>query len=27
MGAHRPLTFGPDEMAQLKQIVLAAKFG
>src|SRR5215470_6724842 len=26
MGAHRPLTFGPDEMAQLKQIVLAAKF-
>jgi phosphomannomutase / phosphoglucomutase len=26
MGAHRPLTFGPDEMARLKQIVLGARF-
>jgi phosphomannomutase / phosphoglucomutase len=26
MGAHRPLTFGPDEMARLKDIVLGAKF-
>src|SRR5262245_14411403 len=26
MGAHRPLTFGPDEMARLKEIVLAARF-
>ena len=26
MGANRPLTFGPDEMARLKEIVLAAKF-
>jgi phosphomannomutase / phosphoglucomutase len=26
MGANRPLTFGPDEMTQLKQIVLGAKF-
>src|SRR5882672_5701890 len=26
MGANRPLTFGPDEMTRLKQIVLAAKF-
>src|SRR4026209_272367 len=26
MGAHRPLTFGPDEMTQLKQIVLEARF-
>src|SRR6186997_2904804 len=25
MGAHRPLTFGPDEMTQLKQIVLGAQ--
>ncbi|HET7850250.1 MAG TPA: phosphomannomutase/phosphoglucomutase [Pseudolabrys sp.] len=26
MGANRPLTFGPDEMTRLKQIVLEAKF-
>ena len=26
MGANRPLTFGPDEMTRLKQIVLGAKF-
>jgi phosphomannomutase/phosphoglucomutase len=26
MGAHRPLTFGPDEMARLKEIVLNAAF-
>jgi phosphomannomutase/phosphoglucomutase len=26
MGAHRPLTFGPDEMTRLKEIVLAANF-
>ncbi len=26
MGAQRPLTFGPDEMARLKEIVLNAKF-
>lgn len=26
MGANRPLTFGPDEMAKLKGIVLGAKF-
>src|SRR2546423_2234362 len=26
MGAQRPLTFGPDEMARLKEIVLAARF-
>jgi phosphomannomutase/phosphoglucomutase len=26
MGAERPLTFGPDEMRRLKDIVLAAKF-
>ncbi len=26
MGAERPLTFGPEEMAQLKAIVLSAKF-
>jgi phosphomannomutase/phosphoglucomutase len=26
MGADRPLTFGPDEMTRLKEIVLAAKF-
>ena len=26
MGAERPLTFGPDEMGRLKDIVLAAKF-
>jgi phosphomannomutase/phosphoglucomutase len=26
MGANRPLTFGPDEMARLKEIVLAARF-
>ena len=26
MGANRPLTFGPDEMTQLKDIVLGAKF-
>ncbi|HEY7663880.1 MAG TPA: phosphomannomutase/phosphoglucomutase [Xanthobacteraceae bacterium] len=26
MGAHRPLTFGPDEMTRLKEIVLAARF-
>ena len=26
MGAARPLTFGPDEMARLKEIVLAAEF-
>jgi phosphomannomutase/phosphoglucomutase len=26
MGAHRPLTFGPDEMGRLKEIVLGAKF-
>ena len=26
MGANRPLTFGPDEMTQLKEIVLGARF-
>src|ERR1700756_1734368 len=26
MGANRPLTFGPDEMSRLKEIVLGAKF-
>jgi phosphomannomutase / phosphoglucomutase len=26
MGANRPLTFGPDEMGRLRDIVLAAKF-
>jgi phosphomannomutase/phosphoglucomutase len=26
MGAHRPLTFGPDEMTRLKEIVLGARF-
>jgi phosphomannomutase / phosphoglucomutase len=26
MGANRPLTFGPDEMTRLKEIVLAGKF-
>src|SRR6266404_8022937 len=26
MGANRPLTFGPDEMKRLKQIVLSARF-
>src|SRR5438093_3584665 len=26
MGAHRPLTFGPDEMGRLKDIVLGATF-
>jgi phosphomannomutase / phosphoglucomutase len=26
MGAHRPLTFGPDEMTRLKDIVLEARF-
>src|SRR3954463_2050970 len=26
MGADRPLTFGPDEMTRLKEIVLGAKF-
>ena len=26
MGANRPLTFGPDEMKRLKEIVLAASF-
>jgi phosphomannomutase/phosphoglucomutase len=26
MGANRPLTFGPDEMTRLKQIVLEARF-
>ena len=26
MGAHRPLTFGPDEMTRLKEIVLEARF-
>jgi phosphomannomutase/phosphoglucomutase len=26
MGAHRPLTFGPDEMGMLKTIVLEARF-
>ena len=26
MGANRPLTFGPDEMKRLKEIVLGAKF-
>jgi phosphomannomutase / phosphoglucomutase len=26
MGADRPLTFGPDEMSRLKEIVLAARF-
>src|SRR5712671_6470234 len=26
MGASRPLTFGPDEMTRLKEIVLGAKF-
>src|SRR5262249_13566126 len=27
MGAARPLTFGPDEMGRLKEIVLSARFG
>src|SRR6202789_2668085 len=27
MGANRPLTFGPDEMTRLKEIVLGAEFG
>ena len=27
MGMQRPLTFGPDEMAELKRIVLSADFG
>ena len=27
MGANRPLTFGPDEMTRLKNIVLEARFG
>ncbi|WP_333823705.1 phosphomannomutase/phosphoglucomutase [Pinisolibacter sp.] len=27
MGCARPLTFGPDEMSRLKEIVLAGKFG
>src|SRR5678810_71362 len=27
MGANRPLTFGPDEMTRLKEIVLEARFG
>jgi len=26
MGAHRPLTFGPDEITRLKEIVLGARF-
>src|SRR3712207_8838334 len=26
MGANRPLTFGPDEMTRLKELVLGAKF-
>src|SRR5246127_1097634 len=26
MGAHRPLTFGPDEMGALRDIVLGARF-
>src|SRR5881275_403013 len=26
MGANRPLTFGPDEMSRLKEIVLSARF-
>jgi phosphomannomutase/phosphoglucomutase len=26
MGANRPLTFGPDEMTRLKEIVLNAEF-
>ena len=26
MGANRPLTFGPDEMTRLKDIVLNARF-
>src|SRR5207248_1260562 len=26
MGANRPLTFGPDEMTKLKEIVLGARF-
>src|ERR1700736_2895275 len=26
MGVQRPLTFGPDEMTRLKEIVLGAKF-
>jgi phosphomannomutase/phosphoglucomutase len=26
MGANRPLTFGPDEMTRLKEIVLNARF-
>src|SRR5437764_5471321 len=26
MGANRPLTFGPDEMTRLKEIVLGSKF-
>src|SRR5213083_1014396 len=26
MGANRPLTFGPEEMSRLKEIVLGAKF-
>ena len=26
MGAHRPLTFGPDEMGRLKEIVLNGDF-
>src|SRR6201994_2958035 len=26
MGAQRPLTFGPDEMTKLKEIVLSARF-
>src|SRR5712675_3768430 len=26
MGAHRPLTFGPDEMTRLTEIVLEARF-
>ena len=26
MGANRPLTFGPDEMTRLKEIVLGARF-
>ena len=26
MGSRRPLTFGPDEMTRLKEIVLAAAF-
>jgi phosphomannomutase/phosphoglucomutase len=27
MGADRPLTFGPDEMARLKEIVLSGRYG